>query len=471
MLGEEHTPPPHARMPGLLHSLSARLLVLTVFFIMLSEVLIFAPSAGRFRLTYLEERIQAGHLAVLSLLATPDNMVSAELEKELLYQTDTYIIGLARPDGSKLMLPTNSPPAITKIDATYDLRKRGFFMLIGDAFETLLQSKNRVIRVIAPSAKHPQVIIEIVIDEAPMRAALLDYSSRILVLSVIISLVTAALVYFSLQWLMVWPMRRITESMMQFRDHPETISSSIEISGRRDEIGVAQRELADMQGKLRDALQQQTRLAALGIAVTKISHDLRNILTTAQLVADRLAGSDNPEVKRLTPTLLASIDRAIDLSTKTLVFVREGAPTLNRTQFRLRDLIDEVGSVLPPAQNGAALWHNDVPAEIELRGDRDQLFRVFANLGQNAVQAGASEVTVKAEQENGLATIRVGDNGPGLPPRARDKLFQPFSGSARPGGTGLGLAIARDLLRAHGGDIRLEASTAAGTVFELKLPS
>jgi signal transduction histidine kinase len=169
--------------------------------------------------------------------------------------------------------------------------------------------------------------------------------------------------------------------------------------------------------------------------------------------------------------LLASIDRAIDLSTKTLAFVREGAPTLNRTRFRLRDLIDEVGSVLPPAQNDAALWHNDVPAEIELQGDRDQLFRVFANLGQNAVQAGASEVTIKAEQENGLATIRVGDNGPGLPPRARDKLFQPFSGSARPGGTGLGLAIARDLLRAHGGDIRLEASTAAGTVFELRLPS
>jgi signal transduction histidine kinase len=460
--------PPHARMPGLFHSLSARLLVLTVFFIMLSEVLIFAPSAGRFRLTYLEERVQAGHLAILALMATPDNMVSEDLAKELLFQADAYVIGLKRPDGSKLMLDAGAPPTI---DASYDLRDRGFFMLIGDAFETMMQSENRVLRIVAPSAKHAQVIVEVVIDEAPMRSALLDYSSRILVLSVIISLVTAALVYFSLQWLMVWPMRRITESMMQFRDHPEAVSTSIEISGRRDEIGVAQRELADMQGKLRDALQQQTRLAALGIAVTKISHDLRNILTTAQLVADRLAGSDNPEVKRLTPTLLASIDRAIDLSTKTLAFVREGAPTLNRTRFRLRDLIDEVGSVLPPAENGTALWRNDVPAVIELQGDRDQLFRVFANLAQNAVQAGASEVTVKAEQENGLATIHVGDNGPGLPPRARDKLFQPFSGSARPGGTGLGLAIARDLLRAHGGDIRLEASTATGTVFELQLPS
>jgi len=467
MAMEENTPP-HPRMPGLLQSLSARLLVLTVFFIMLSEILIFAPSAGRFRVTYLEERIQAGHLAILALMATPDNMVSEDLATELLFQADAYVIGLKRPDGSKLMLDAAPPPAI---DASYDLRDRGFFMLIGDAFETLAQSRNRILRIVAPSAKHPQAIVEVVIDEAPMRAALIDYSSRILVLSVIISLVTAALVYLSLQWLMVRPLRRLTESMMFFRDHPEDMSIAVEATRRRDEIGVAQRELADMQGKVRDSLQQQTRLAALGIAVTKISHDLRNILTTAQLVADRLAGSDNPEVKRLTPTLLASIDRAIDLSTKTLAFAREGATALNRSSFKLRDLIEEVGSVLPPPANGAALWRNEVPAEIELRGDRDQLFRVFANLGQNAVQSGATEVTVKAAQADGAATIQVGDNGPGLPPRAREKLFQPFSGSARPGGTGLGLAIARDLLRAHGGDIRLAASTAAGTLFELRLPN
>jgi signal transduction histidine kinase len=459
---------PHPRMPGLLQSLSARLLVLTIFFVMLSEILIFAPSAGRFRVTYLEERIQAGHLAILALMATPDNMVSEDLAKELLFQADAYVIGLKRPDGSKLMLDAAPPP---KIDASFDLRDRGFFMLIGDAFETLAQNRNRILRVVAPSAKHPQAIVEVVIDEAPMRAALIDYSGRILVLSVIISLVTAALVYLSLQWLMVRPLRRITESMMFFRDHPEDLSGTVEVTGRRDEIGVAQHELADMQGKVRDALQQQTRLAALGIAVTKISHDLRNILTTAQLVADRFAGSDNPEVKRLTPTLLASIDRAIDLSTKTLAFVREGAPTLNRTRFRLRDLVEEVGSVLPPPANGAALWRNEVPEGIELSGDRDQLFRVFANLGQNAVQSGATEVTVKAAQTDGIATIQVGDNGPGLPPRAREKLFQPFSGSARPGGTGLGLAIARDLLRAHGGDIRLADSTGAGTMFELRLPN
>jgi signal transduction histidine kinase len=454
-------------MPSLLRSLSARLLALTVLFVMLSEVLIFAPSAGRFRLAYLEERIAAGYIAILALMATPDNMVSEELQHELLNQAGAYAIGLKRPDGVKLMLDSDHIPAI---DATFDLRDRDFFMLIGDAFRTLLERDNRVLRIVSPSPRHPQAIVEIVIDEAPMRTALVDYSGRVLALSIVISLITASFVYLSLQWLMVRPMRRLTESMMAFREDPEDASRAVPVSSRTDEIGVAQHELADMQAKLRGALQQKTRLAALGVAVTKINHDLRNILTTAQLVADRLAGSDNPEVRRLTPTLLAAIDRAIDLCSKTMTFTREGPPALNSRRFPLRPLIDEVGAVLPAAANGEVAWRNEIPAEISLQADRDQLFRVFANLGQNALQAGASRVDVTARPVDGRLIIAIADNGPGLPPRARDRLFEPFAGSARPGGTGLGLAIARDLMHAHGGDIRLARSTAAGTIFELELP-
>jgi signal transduction histidine kinase len=454
-------------MPSLLRSLSARLLALTVLFVMLSEVLIFAPSAGRFRLGYLEDRIAAGYIAILALMATPDNMVSEELEHELLNQAGAYAIGMKRPDGVKLMLDSDPIPAV---DATFDLRDRGFFMLIGDAFRTLAERDNRVLRILSPSPRHSQAIVEIVIDEAPMRAALIDYSERVLALSIVISLITASFVYLSLQWLMVRPMRRLTESMMAFRENPEDASRATPVSRRTDEIGVAQHELADMQAKLRGALQQKTRLAALGVAVTKINHDLRNILTTAQLVADRLAGSDNPEVRRLTPTLLAAIDRAIDLCTKTMTFTREGPPALNSSRFPLRPLIDEVGTVLPAAANGAVAWRNEVPAEISLHADRDQLFRVFANLGQNALQSGASRVDVTARPVDGRIVIAIADNGPGLAPRARDRLFEPFAGSARPGGTGLGLAIARDLMHAHGGDIRLARSTAAGTIFELELP-
>src|SRR5262249_3110532 len=302
------------RMPSLVRSLSARLLALTVLFVMLSEVLIFAPSAGNFRLNYLLERSKAGDIAILALLATPNNMVSNDLEYELLKRADAYVIAMTRPDGAKLMLGSMPPP----IDASFDLRKRGFFTLIGDAFDTLFQSRNRVLRIIAPSPRHPQITIEIVIDETPMRTALIDCSYRILALSIVISLATAAFVYLSLQWLLVRPMRRLTESMVAFRENPEDLSHPLPVTTRTDELGVAQHELADMQTKLRAALQQKTRLAALGTAVTKINHDLRNILTTAQLVADRLAGSDNPEVKRMTPTLLAAIDRAIDLCSKTL---------------------------------------------------------------------------------------------------------------------------------------------------------
>jgi signal transduction histidine kinase len=456
------------RMPSLIRSLSARLLALTIVFVMLSEVLIFAPSAGRYRLTYLEERIAAGYIAILALMATPDNMVSDDLERELLNQAGAYIIALKRPDGVKLMLEADMPP---RVDASFDLRERGFFMLIGDAFGTLFQVDNRILRIVAPSPRHPQAIVEIVIDEAPMRMALIDYSNRILALSIVISLITAAFVYLSLQWLLVRPMRRMTESMMAFRQNPEDLSRPPPVSARTDEVGVAQHELADMQAKLRAALQQKTRLAALGTAVTKISHDLRNILTTAQLVADRLAGSDNPEVKRMTPTLLAAIDRAIDLCSKTLTFTREGPPELNRQRFPLRNLLEEVGAALPAQVSGQQVLFTEVAAEIEIDADRDQLFRVFSNLGQNAVQAGATRVEVSARRSDGAVLIEVADNGPGLAPRARENLFQPFAGSARAGGSGLGLAIARDLMLAHGGDIRLARSTGDGTAFELELPA
>lgn len=458
-----------SKLPALIHSLSARLLVLTVSFVMLAEVLIYAPSAGRFRLSYFEERLAAGHLAILALQATPDNMVSDELEAELLSHAGAYLVALKRPDGVKLMLGKGPVPTI---DASVDLAQEGFFPLIGEAFVTLAQTENRVLRVVGPSPKYPQAVVEVVIDEAPMRAALVHYSSRILALSIVISVFTAALVYLSLQWLMVGPMRRMTQSMMAFREAPEDASRMIVATDRRDEIGVAQRELAEMQAGLRAALHHKTHLAALGAAVTKISHDLRNILANARLVSDRLGASGDPEVKRITPVLLAAIDRAVDLCSRTLSFTREGPPRLDRSNFALGPLVDEVGAALPPPLNGA-LWRMTGGEDIRIDADRDQLFRVLQNLGQNAFEAGATRVEIAAEPdpEAGGIAIEIADNGPGLAPRAREKLFQPFAGTGRAGGTGLGLAIARDLMRAHGGDIRLVRSTAEGTVFRLDLPA
>ena len=455
-------------LPPLAKSLSARLLMLTIAFVMLAEVLIYAPSIGRFRMVYLEERLAAAHLAILALDATPDQMISEDLERELLDHVQAYSVGLTRPGAGKLMLMVHTP---SPVDASYDLRESSFFGLIGDALGALMQDGGRVLRVVGVSPKDPGILVEVVLDEAPLISRMIGYSERILGLSMIISIFTAALVYLSLHLLMVQPMRRFTESMARFRENPEDASRTIKPSTRSDEVGIAQRELADMQEGLRRALRQRARLAALGAGVTKINHDLRNILATARLVSDRLTDSDDPEVRRAAPTLLSAIDRAVNLCVQTLNFTRDGAPAVEPSRFDLRELVAEVGAALPEQGNGEAVWRSRLKASLEVAADREQLYRVFSNLGQNAVQAGATRIEVAARRGGDRLIIDVSDNGPGLSPRAREHLFEPFSSSSRPGGSGLGLAIARELMRAHGGDVQLEHSTSEGTCFRLILPA
>jgi signal transduction histidine kinase len=459
------------KRPSALTSLSARLLVLTMFFIMLSEFLIYAPSVARYRKVYLEEHIAKAHLATLALDATPDNMVSPELEKELLLHADAYGITLKHPDRRVLMLSDDMPP---KVDVTFDLRTGNFMMWLKDAFAVLFsEEEGRFMRVVGVSPKDMRVLVEVVLLEAPMRQKMLEYSGRILQLSLVISLVAGLLVYLSLQWLTVRPMRRITDSMTAFHEDPEDESRTIVPSERSDEVGFAQRELAVMQNELRGALHQKTRLATLGAAVAKVNHDLRNSLATAILISDRLADIDDPEVKRMTPRLYSAIDRAVNLCSQTLNYVADGVPKLKRSQLRLRELVDEVAVSLAEADFGTdnpdIQWDNAVPADLDLDGDRDQLFRVVFNLAENACYAGASRVRIEAKPGDPF-TVTVSDDGPGLPARARENLFQPFAGSARSGGTGLGLVIARDILRAHGGDIVLVETGDDGTTFRLHLP-
>ncbi len=421
---------------------------------------------ARFRLNYLQAKIADAHLAILALEATPDNMVSQELTVELLGHVGAYGIILHK-SSSTLMLDAGGAP---RIDATYDLRKAGFLELISDAMMTLGEKENRILRVLDVSPKDARVTVEVILDEAPMRAAMWNYGIRILQLSIIISLITAALLYLALQWLLVTPLRRLTASMMAFREDPEDASRVIVPTSRADEVGLAQRELASMQETVRQALRHNARLAALGTAVTKINHDLRNILSTARLMSDSLAGSEVPEVKRVTPALLAAIDRAVALCTRTLSFTREGAPPLRRTRFALAGLVEELVEVVEPKGEEGARLVNKVPATLMVEADREQLFRVMLNLARNAIEAGARHVVVSAQPEIEATVVEVADDGPGLPPKARDNLFRPFAGSARPGGTGLGLAIAREIMRAHGGDITLCDSSAAGTAFCLRLP-
>ncbi|WP_340116672.1 HAMP domain-containing sensor histidine kinase [Pelagibius sp. 7325] len=467
MLGQR-SPGSSLRLPPLTKSLSAKLLLLTIAFVMLAEVLIYAPSIGRMRLVYLEERLAAAHLSILALEATPDNMVSKEMEAELLQHVGAYMVALTKPGAGKLMLMVATPE---QIDATYDLRSASFFGLIRDATVTMLMApENRLLRIIGPSPKDPDVLVEVVMDEAPLCRAMFDYSWRILALSLVISVFTAALVYLSLHLLMVRPMRRITESMAAFRANPENAAASLPPSERSDEIGIAQRELVNMQQGLRAALLQKTRLAALGTAVTKVNHDLRNILATASLISDRLGKSGDPAVRSMAPALVGAIDRALHLCAQTLQFTREGPVQLDLQRFDLRDLLTEVREAVAEVGAGKAGWVNDVERGFQIEADREQLYRVFFNLARNALEAGAGELRLAARPVRDFLVIDVEDDGPGMPEEAQRNIFKPFAGSAREGGTGLGLSIAHDIMRAHGGDIRLERSGAEGTLFRLVLP-
>lgn len=457
------------KLPTFGRGLSARVLLLTILFVLVSEVLIYAPSVARYRLDWLEEKLNTAHLAILALEATPDYMIDPELEVRLLTHVGARLIGLRSSDGKNLILRGTTPPLL--VDATIDLSERGFVQLVEDGTDTLLQSRNRVLRVKGYSPRAADVMVDVVLDEWPLRQAMIAYSWRVLGLSVVISLITAALVFGALQWLIVRPMRHLTGGMVAFRQDPEEMLGGFGATTRGDEIGVAEREFAEMQTKVRQALQQRARLAALGTAVSKINHDLRGILATARLITDRLAESDDPDVRKAAPALLRSLDRAVDLCSDTLNFTREGPPKPELETFLLNELVDEVGEGLAKILGQGKNWSNALSDGVTVRADRGQLYRILRNLGENALQMGAHNVTVSVEQRSNGLEICIADDGPGLPPKAIENLFVPFKGSARSGGTGLGLAIARELMRGQGGDLRLLRSDAKGAVFVLDLPS
>ena len=454
-----------------LRSLSGRFLILTVVFVMLAEVLIFVPSIARFREDFLMNRLERAQIASLALLA--NNEISADLQEELLQNAGVFNVVLRRDEARQLVLSSPMPSAIAQ---TYDLRDAGAFTLISDALATLMDPAPRTIRVIGEPLQMGGLLIEITLDTEELREAMVDYGIRILWLSAVISAFTAGLLFLAVRGFLVKPIRRSVHAMQAYAEAPEDARRIISPTSTTTELREAETALQSLQTQLTSALKQRERLANLGGAVAKVSHDLRNILTSAQLFSDRLELSDDPKVKRMAPKLVGSITRAVHLCESTLAYgkAEEPAPTLGR--FRLADTVSDVIESERLAVGEADIsFAEDIPAALTIRADAEQLYRVIANLVRNARQAivntgDGGEIAITAEETADQWDIRVCDTGPGLPPKAREHLFQPFQGGATKGGSGLGLVIAAELVRGHGGTLTLDRSDETGTVFRITLP-
>ncbi len=464
--------------PGLLTGLSGKVLLLTMIFVMLGEVLIFVPSIANFRITWLKNRVAQAEIAALAVEAAPTRMLTPDLRDEILKAAGVRVVALQKGDKRQLVLRSDVD---AMIDASYDLRSIMWAPVIMDAFTSMAAGEGRVIGIIDKPPNMSGDTIQLALDEEPLRKAMFGYAINILILSVILSLVVAGLVFLALNRVLVRPMKRLSRNMLNFSEKPEDASRVIAPTNRRDEIGVAEHELHDMQQQLASMLQQKSRLAALGLAVSKVSHDLRNMLSSAQIISDRLAMVEDPTVQKFAPKLIASLDRAISFCLQTLTYGKAQEAPPQRERLELQPLIDEVidAAVIQASQRIAL--YNNVTAGTIADADREHLFRVLTNLVRNAVQAIENahannpeapdgSITFKAWREGAVASLEIRDNGPGIPERVQQKLFEAFQSASRPGGTGLGLAIAAELIRAHGGDIRLAETGELGTSFLVVIP-
>lgn len=473
-------------IPGIRRSLSAQLLTLTILVVLITEIIIMIPSVANQHHNWLSMRTQATYLVGLALEDIHAVTVNDRMIDKILMSANIEGVTLTSGNAQTVILA----PGVTALDYDHiddiNLDDYSTLEMIADSWLTVAGGGEKLIRVIGGSNIQNSQIQDIILSRDELRQSLRKYTGNILWLSLLISGITALFVYWSLNNLIIKPVRNMRENMAQFEDDPENPDNILVPSTRVDEVGEAERDLNALEMRLQSFLNERRRLAALGAGISKISHDLRNILASAQLMSDRLVASDDPRVKKLSPRLVDALDRAITLSRETLNYGRISPEILNRENIQLHTMVDDI------FDDNASMYVdmvNNVPEDMKIKIDRTQFHRGLTNLIRNSVEAimpentgtenadnmasiGSPEqkITVSAERTSSTINIDIADNGPGLPDTAKEFLFEPFKGSYKPGGSGLGIAIAAEIARAHDGDLQLTKSDETGATFRVTLP-
>lgn len=477
------TPPISARS-----SLSRRLLWLTFAVVLLVQILFLVPAAVRARHDWLLERITYGQLAILSLDDTnhggrsgsPSSDLAARHDgssthgelvarRELLQMAGVQAAQLIQSNGQVLDL---GDAGLLVQGKMIELHREDRLSALRQTVRVMLDASPRVDVVQARGPVRPGTLVAVAFDSRALSQHLRGFVRDVAGLGLVVAGLTGLLIYLALQALLVRPMRRLTDSIAAFRADPERtppLETQHLTPSRGDEVARAGHELAEMQRELRAALWRYARLAALGTAAAKVSHDLRSMLAPALLAAERLESHADANVRRIGDTVVRAVERSTELVRGGLEFAREGPITLTRQRFSLHDVAAEAAEQVR-ASAPTLMIDNRIDTEIEIDADREHMCRVFANLARNAGEAGAAHVVIEATTHPTSIDIFVADDGPGLPPQVLAALFKPFVTGGRRGSTGLGLAIARDLMRAHLGDVELVFTDSGGTRFRLNLP-
>jgi signal transduction histidine kinase len=464
-------------MPGPLSGLSVKLIATIIFVILAVEVVIYLPSLGNYRAAWLNDRLRIGVVAARVIDAVPDVMNIPKMVTDNLLNSAGATAIVYRRNGKSQLIELDSAP-MPRAAVTADMRDQNPMMLVAGAIDTLVSGGDRTLRIVGNADGDDTSQVEVLMPEAPLKSEMLVYSRNIALISLVIAALTAVVIFVLLSRILIAPIRRVTANMVGFRQAPENASLIIQPSRRRDEIGVVEQELAAMETDLFSMLKQRRHLADLGLAVAKINHDLRNTLSSAQLLSDQVANLDDPKVQRLAPRLVHTLDKAIGFAQSVLDYGRQSGAPPRPVPVDLKALVEDAIFDAGLISHPEIMVTSAVPEGVVVRADPDQLARVLVNLLRNAREALESAGARIAEPavaigyrsgSDGL-TLSVTDNGPGLPPRARDNLFVAFEGSARAGGTGLGLAIARELTEGNGGSLTF-VPEAAGTRFDLALPA
>jgi signal transduction histidine kinase len=459
--------------------LASRLLLLTIGFALLAQIMIFVPRVATVRENWLRGRIAAANTAALVFAAAPDDMLPKELARKILDSVGAKTIAIKMRDTHRLLAVAEMPPVVND---TYDLRDPSMAEGISGAFRALFAPSGSILRVIGP-APMDDAFMDITLDETPLTEAMWRFTRNFLSVVMTISAVVVLVIWASI-WLMVLrPVRRLTSNIVAFGERPEDSARIIAPSGSRDEIGRAEQALAAMETTLSQELGQKKHLAELGLAVAKINHDLRNMLTAAQLISDRLATIPDPLAVRLAPRLVATLDRAIAFCQETLTYGAAVEKAPMRRRVMLREVVQQAVEASGEQAAQRIAFDIDVPDGFEVFADPEHLMRVIENLNRNAIQAltqfGPSSgrpaaIRHAAALAEGVVVIEVCDTGPGFPPHLAHRIFEPFHLSTREGGSGLGLAIAADLIDRNGGTIALAPREPddlyCGARFQIKLP-